>query len=211
MISILIRNKNEQDFIGFSIQSCIDHFDNPEIIILDNDSTDESLEIVKMFPFSDITIKDIDAYSPGKALNYGTKYAINKHILMLSAHAQIIDMDYEFIKQELNEHKAVFGMQIPIYKGKKINKRYVWSHFVDEQKIVNMYSKLEQRNFLHNAFCFYDRDYLIENPFNEKLMGKEERYWATDMIKRGDSYLYTNKMKCNHYWTGAGATFRGVG
>ena len=31
-ISVIIRNKNEEDFIGFAIQSAIDAFNNPEII-----------------------------------------------------------------------------------------------------------------------------------------------------------------------------------
>ena len=48
-ISVIIRNKNEQDYIGFAIQSVIDHFNNPEIIVVDNNSTDDSLEIVNLF------------------------------------------------------------------------------------------------------------------------------------------------------------------
>ena len=48
-ISIIIRNRNEEDFIGFAIQSCLDFFDKPEIIIVDNNSTDSSLEIVNLF------------------------------------------------------------------------------------------------------------------------------------------------------------------
>ena len=48
-VSVIIRNKNEQDFIGFAIQSVIDNFNDPEIIVVDNDSTDDSLGIVNMF------------------------------------------------------------------------------------------------------------------------------------------------------------------
>mgnify|MGYP000166403605 CR=1 FL=1 len=38
MISIIIRNKNEAQFIGFTLQSCLDFFGKPEIIVLDNNS-----------------------------------------------------------------------------------------------------------------------------------------------------------------------------
>ena len=48
-ISVIIRNKNEQEYIGFAIQSVIDSFNEPEIIIVDNYSTDDSLEIVNLF------------------------------------------------------------------------------------------------------------------------------------------------------------------
>ena len=63
-ISIIIRNRNESEYIGFAIQSCLDHFKNPEIIIVDNNSTDNSLEVVNLFkPQNDITIVNIDNYS----------------------------------------------------------------------------------------------------------------------------------------------------
>ena len=48
-ISVIIRNKNEEKYIGYAIQSVIDNFDKPEIIVVDNNSTDESLGIVKLF------------------------------------------------------------------------------------------------------------------------------------------------------------------
>ena len=48
-ISIIIRNRNESEYIGFAIQSVIDHIKDPEIIIVDNQSTDESMKIVSLF------------------------------------------------------------------------------------------------------------------------------------------------------------------
>ena len=47
MISIIIRNKNEAQFIGFTLQSCLDFFGKPEIIVLDNKSTDDSMDVVQ--------------------------------------------------------------------------------------------------------------------------------------------------------------------
>ena len=89
-ISIIIRNKNEEQYIGFAIQSCLDSFNNPEIIVVDNNSTDSSLEVVNLFkPQNDITIVNIDNYSPGASLNLGVKNCTGKYVLVLSAHAQI--------------------------------------------------------------------------------------------------------------------------
>ena len=48
-ISVIIRNRNESEYIGFAIQSVIDHFKGPEIIIMDNNSSDDSIEIVNLF------------------------------------------------------------------------------------------------------------------------------------------------------------------
>ena len=64
-ISVIIRNKNEEEYIGFAIQSCLDFFDKPEIIIVDNNSTDNSLEIVNLFSDrTDIIIKNNSNYTP---------------------------------------------------------------------------------------------------------------------------------------------------
>jgi glycosyltransferase involved in cell wall biosynthesis len=48
-VSVIIRSKNEQDHIGFAIQSCLDHLNDPEIIVVDNESTDDTLGVVNLF------------------------------------------------------------------------------------------------------------------------------------------------------------------
>ena len=53
-ISVIIRNKNEERYIGYAIQSVIDNFNSPEIIIVDNKSSDNSLEIISSFNFENI-------------------------------------------------------------------------------------------------------------------------------------------------------------
>ena len=211
-ISVIIRCRNEEEHIGLTIQSVIDHFKNPEIIIIDNQSTDESMKVVSLFDRHDIRKYSLNGnYTPGKALNFGVKKANNNTILILSAHSQITDINKDWIEKDLNNHVAVFGNQTPIYKGKKISKRYIWSHFT-KTRHQNLHSKIEDRYFLHNAFCFYKRDFLLENPFNEDLSGKEDRYWAIDIVKKGYTYLYDGfYQKCNHYWTSNGATWKGIG
>ena len=210
-ISVIIRNYNEQGYIGFSIQSVIDNFNNPEIIIIDNNSIDDSLGIINMFiPHNDIKIFNIKKYSPGSSLNLGVSKCINDNILILSAHSQITKMNYSLVKHKLENNVAVFGKQIPIYRGKKINRRYIWSHFLEEEKI-NMFSPIENRQFLHNAFCFYKKNILLEYPFDESFSSKEDRYWEIDIIKKGYNYLYSPELEVNHHWTPNGATWRGIG
>ena len=53
-VSVIIRNRNEERYIGFAIQSVLDHFNDPEILIIDNNSTDGSLEIAKSFNFNHV-------------------------------------------------------------------------------------------------------------------------------------------------------------
>lgn len=213
MISILIRNRDEAQHIGFAIQSCIDHFENPEILILDNKSSDESLKICSMFDKHDLKILKVGKnYSPGYALNFGVQNSKYENILILSAHCQIINFSsIQSIEKIFDEgFKAVFGKQIPIFKGKKITPRYIWSHFVDV-KVENMFSQIENRQFLHNAFCFYKKSILLKHPFDEHLSGKEDRYWAIARVEDNMKYLYDPSIVCNHFYTEKGATWKGLG
>ena len=66
-VSIIIRTKNEERWITSCLQSIFKQsFKNFEIIIVDNQSNDKTLEKAKKFKISKILhIKD---YLPGKAL-----------------------------------------------------------------------------------------------------------------------------------------------
>lgn len=212
-LSIIIRNKNEERYIGYAIQSCLDFFKNPEIIVVDNSSMDDSMDVASLFEYANLRFEKIDDYTPGKAINFGANQASFDHLLVLSAHSEItsLELRLDTIKQLLDErYAAVFGNQIPVYRGKRISKRYIWSHFVDHE-VVNMWSDIENRYFLHNAFCFYHKDELITHPFDERLSGKEDRYWAKDIVELKKQYLYTPKLTCKHHWTPNGNTWKGLG
>ena len=220
-LSVIIRCRNEERYIGYAIQSVIDNFNNPEIIVINNNSTDRSMSIVNLFKkdsslannsgnYADIDVYNMDGYSPGKSLNYGIKQCVNKTVLVMSAHCVLQKQNLELVKLQLQDHCVVGGKQIPIYKGKKITPRYVWSHYGNGDK-VNLFSESEDRHFLHNAFAYYQRQTLIDNPFDEELASKEERYWVNDMIKDGHTSYYNSSISCEHHYTTNGATWKGIG
>tara|TARA_A100001391_G_scaffold117659_1_gene79704 strand:- start:557 stop:1198 length:642 start_codon:yes stop_codon:yes gene_type:complete len=213
MISVLLRTRNEQEHIGFCLQSINDVLGrDTEVLIANNNSTDDTVNIIQMFDWMDIELFDIDAYTPGETLNYLASKSTNNTLLTLSAHCKLLPNENigPIVFTDFEAARAVFGKQIPIYKGKRITPRYIWSHFGDEI-VTNMYSEIEDRHFLHNAFCFYDREYLLDHPFDDKLSGKEDRYWAKDVVDRGDMYLYEPALQVEHYYTKNGATWKGLG
>jgi len=205
--SVVIRVGNNEPYVGFSIQSVMDKFEDPEIIVVNNNTDNETYDILTDFPFTDIKIVDIDKYTPGKALNLGVKATTRPYVLFLSAHCKIT----KFPKKEqldmwFTKYNAVFGKQIPIYRGKKITPRYLWKNF-DEGPMENMWSEGEDRYFLHFAFCAFRREVILNNPIREDLKGKEDRYYAKDIVDKGKKYLYTPELECEHYFTGKGSTW----
>jgi len=220
-ISVIIRTRNEEKWIGHCIQSVLDLINKPEIIIVDNKSNDSTLNIVNHFiqdpylngknkNYTDIKISKIESYTPGKALNFGVKKSSKKYILIISAHCSLKKFDYLKLKKVLDNHVGVFGNQIPIWNGKRINKRYLWSNFKKKSE-ANMFSDQENRYFFHNALSFFKKNTLLKNPFNEILAGKEDRYWANDIITKKKSFFYSTDFEVEHYYTDNGNTWKGLG
>jgi len=211
-ISVVLRCKNEEQFIGHSIQSLIDFIDNPEVIVINDRSTDDSMDIVRMFEHHvDIKKTVVEDYSPGKALNAGVKLAKHPYVLVISAHCVLTKLDLRKHLLDLESYCVVFGRQIACDRGRKTGCRYVWSNFVSE-RVVNMHSELEDRYFLHNGLALYKRQTLLDHPFDEVLYTKEDRYWINDMVKNENlKFVYDPSMECIHHWTPGGATWKGIG
>ena len=221
-ISVVIRCKNEERWIGHTIQSILDAIKKPEIVIIDDNSQDNTINIVKYFiqdstlidnedgNFTDIKIFNIVDYSPGKSLNLGVKNATYNNILMISAHCVLKNINIEKHLKDLNKFVCIFGNQNPIWNGKKIKKRYLWSHFVDNE-VENMYSDFENRFFLHNAISIYKKDLLLKYPFDEYLQSKEDRYWCNQVINLGNKVLYDPQLEVDHHYTEHGNTWKGIG
>ena len=74
----------------------------------------------------------IDDYTPGNAINMGVNNETCENLLILSAHSEIVKLNHGNIVNNLNHYGAVFGKQIPIWNGRKINPRYIWSHFIQK-------------------------------------------------------------------------------
>ena len=218
--TVVIRVKNEERWIGYAIQSVLDHLIKPEIVIVDNNSSDKTIDIIKFFAenpnlnnevnnYSKIKIVNIANYSPGRALNLGVKSASKKYIMILSAHCILKKFNEVNIIKDLEKNSCVFGNQIPVWNGKKISKRYLWSHF-SNKKTKNMYSELEKRYFLHNALAVYKKDTLKKFPFDENLTSKEDRYWANKIIKKKMNFIYDPELIAEHQYTIHGNTWKGI-
>ena len=220
-ISVIIRTKNEERWIGHCIQSLLDNYNQPELIIIDDNSKDETINIVKSFEkdtnldgkdprYTKIIFEDIKNYSPGLSLNKGVSIATKDIILIISAHCVLFEINLERTNQYLDKYAAVYGNQIPVYNGKRINKRYVWSNF-SSNSAENFYCDQEQRYFLHNAFAFYKKETLQKFPFDNKLTTKEDRYWANDIINNKKlNIFYDSEQSVYHHYTINGATWKGL-
>lgn len=218
-ISFVVRTRNEERYVGYAIQSIIDFFGSKTpIFVIDNDSCDETIKVVNLFSkkFYNIEITNIakNEYTPGKALNIGIKQAKTEFVGILSSHSVITQIGN---LNEIFKNDNVFGFigkQIPIYKGKKITPKYVWQNFEYTSPVKNLIENTEQkRYFFHNAFSFIRKKHWKIHGFNEQLSGKEDRFWAEDLINidKNLHFWFDPTFKAEHHWTQNGATWAGIG
>ena len=216
MVSVIIRTKNEEKQIGYCIQSVTDFIGKPEIVIVDNESTDNTIPIINRFEYHDIEKIRISKndYTPGKALNLGVKNCTEDYVMVLSAHCELVKFDFDIVREKLDTPSygisAIWGKQFPIWDGKKITRRYMWSNFKEESH-TNYWCDHEERYFFHNAFSMFRADFIKDNLFDEKWASKEDRYWANDKIEKGFDIFYDPTQEVKHHYTPGGATWMGTG
>ena len=102
----------------------MDNIKNPEIVVVDDNSNDNSIQIVKNFvhdpklkidseKYAKIKIINIKDYSPGKSINEGVKAATGNIIIIISAHCVIKKINLKKSINDLKKFIGIFGNQIP--------------------------------------------------------------------------------------------------
>jgi rhamnosyltransferase len=186
-ISIIIRTKNEERWIGHCLKMIYDqNFDNFEVILVDNNSSDHTLEVAKRFPLA--AIINIDKFIPGKALNIGIKASSGRYIVCISAHCVpnninwLGDLYNNF--DGINKIAGVYGRQLPVSYTSDSDKRDLLITFGRDRKIqVKDY-------FFHNANSMIPRAIWEKFPFDETLTNIEDRVWGKEVIDAGYEIIY---------------------
>ncbi len=187
LVSIIIRTKNEERWLGHCLsmiyqQDCKDF----EVILVDNNSTDATLNIAKRFPISKKI--NVDVFLPGKALNDGIRLSSGKFIVCLSAHCVPQSSKWlSFLLSNFldNEKVAgVYGRQLPVSFTDPIDKRDLMIVFGQDKRIqVKDY-------FFHNANSMLRRDLWDMYPFDENVSNIEDRVWGKQIIDAGYQIVY---------------------
>ncbi len=170
---IIIRTKNEDRWIKHTIEKIQQQtYTDYKIVIVDNLSSDRTIEIVKKYNLPIIKIKN---FFPGKAINLAYNKFNSKYIVCLSAHC--IPENNNWLKNLIKNFKnektvAVYGKQLPIYNTSDSNYRDLKIVFGNDRKIQ------KKDYFFHNANSAIRRSILKKFPFDEKATNIEDRIWA---------------------------------
>ena len=137
-VSIIIRTKNEDNWLEACIKSIKSQtYKNFEIILVDNNSKDRTLEIAKKYKIKIIKIKK---FLPGKAINLGIRNSNGSIIVCLSAHCIPTNNKWllNLIKPLKNKKVAgCYGRQKPLAYSSVFDKRDLLTVFGLDKKTQN--------------------------------------------------------------------------
>lgn len=114
-VSIIILNWNGEEYLEDCLTSVLNQtYEDSEIIVVDNNSTDNSLEFIKdKFPKAEVIALEKN-YGFAKGNNIGIKYALNKYnpnyVLLLNTDIEILDNRTLATVVEIAEQDALSGI-----------------------------------------------------------------------------------------------------
>lgn len=196
IVSIIIRTKNEERWITPCFEALKSQtYRNFEIIIVDNQSTDRTLEKIRQFKVDKIV--KITDYLPGKALNLGIEKSVGQYIVCLSAHCIPISNKWlETLVKTLEEdpsYAGIYGRQEPMSFSSPADKRDLMLLFGLDRKIQ------VKDSFFHNANSIIRKKCWDEVPFDDQITNIEDRIWGQEMLNRGYKLLYEPEASVYHY------------
>ncbi len=195
LASIIIRTKNEEKWIGICLRSVFEQdYPNFEVVIVDDNSEDRTLEIVGQYP-AKVVNYDLP-YLPGLSLNTGIRASKGDCIVCLSGHCVPVNNTWlSNLLRNLDVENAagVYGRQEPLPYSADTDKRDLWTVFGLDRKVQ------KRDSFFHNANSAMTRRMWEEVPFDEQTTNIEDRIWAREVLNRGYEIIYEPEASVYHW------------
>ena len=193
-VSIIIRTKNEERWISSCLKSIFGQTHKDfEVILVDNNSTDQTVNKAKAYPIKVLTIKN---FYPGRAINLGVSESRGEIIIILSGHCiPVTDKWLENLIKDLDDPEVagVYGRQQPMSFSSDNDKR-------DLVTVFGLDKKTQKKDpFFHNANSAVRKSFLDKFPFDEEVTNVEDRVWGMEVIKAGYKIVYEPLASVYHF------------
>lgn len=194
-VSIVIRCLNEEQHIGKLLDSIfIQTIENPEVIVVDSGSTDNSLSIISRYPVTLLSIEPRN-FSFGKSLNIGCNASTKEFILIASAH--VLPTNSKWIE---NLIQPFSDPKVALTYGKQRGDEYTK---FSEHQVLSKWFPEQSNSTQENPFCNNANSSIRKNlwesiPYNEDLTGLEDIDWAKRAISIGHTIQYCPQAEVVH-------------
>jgi GT2 family glycosyltransferase len=173
-ITVVIRNKNQSKALEFLLRNLNNRYseDISEIIVIDNESTDDSELITNTYGANFHTIKK---FSYGGSANLAGELASNNIVVIFSAHAYPVSHDFfKQIKLKFKNNSNLAGV------------RCLHNHN-DYSKYINNISAKDNPNGAGLIFCgsAFNKSVWETHQFKADITTFEDKEWTLRVLENG--------------------------
>ena len=195
-ISLIVRTKNEEKWIGRCLNSIYSQKVNAniEVVLVDSGSTDHTIEVAKRFSIDKVL--KIKNFLPGKALNDGIRKSKGEYLVCLSAHCIPVENNWlQTLLDNFNDDKVagVYGRQLPLSFTDPIDKRDLLITFGLDKRVQ------VKDHFFHNANSMIPKRIWKKFPFDEEATNIEDRIWGKEVVNAGYRLIYDPEAAVYHH------------
>jgi rhamnosyltransferase len=185
-VSVIVRTHNEDKTIGRLLETLNNQtYDEFELIIVDNDSTDKTLDIVKKYKVDKLIHIPNGKFSHPKSLNDAIKIASGDLIVITNGHS------IPFTKTWIEDG-------IKNFKDPKVAGVNGW--YTDKEKIGLKHKiRLTRGANLSNTNAIIRKDLWKLYHFDENLSGVEDYDWGLEMKSRGYKIIKDPAFNVMHF------------
>ena len=203
LISVIIRAKNEEVFLERVLLSLKNQtYKHFEIIVVDNDSTDRTLEIAKKYGCK-IVHYSAPKFSHPHSQNLWAENASGEFLVYLNGHS--IPAGPDFLEGGLRHFRNskvawVYALWIA-HKNWTMADKLLYN--IVGYTIWGLTYKANKNSagLLATTNAMIRKSLRDKNPFNESLhwwLGGEDYFWALDRLREGYNIIHDPKLRVRH-------------
>lgn len=183
MISVVIPLYNKEASIAQSLKSVLSQeYDDFEVVIVDDGSTDGSVGVVEAINDPRIRLIKQENGGPSKARNTGVKNAKGEWILFLDADDELEPGALEYFAKNINKHNYISFIFAPFYTSQCGNKTIACKY--QEEMVENPYKEHFLGRILPRTGAFVcTRELCLKEPFDENIRRFEDLEWLYRIYK----------------------------
>ena len=174
MISVIIPLYNKEQIIDKCIHSVLSQdYDDFEVVIVNDGSTDGSVEIVKGIEDSRIRLIDQENGGPSMARNIGVNNSKGEWIVFLDADDEFLPGALKYYDSLIQTHNTNDFFACPFLKFDGKNRKLCFPY--QDGELKNPFKACFKGEFRPRTGAFIcKRELLCLNPFNEKIRRFED-------------------------------------
>ncbi len=205
LVSIIIPTRNKSNKTIRCIESIFKNkYKNVEIIVVDNNSEDNTVDNIKKKYANNKKLKLIEKkinFGASEGRNKGARKAKGEYLLFLDSDNVIHNKMIQYLVDFL-EKRSDCGMVGPLMLFKE-NKRKIWLYFADLNHFTSQafykgtneidkkqYDEVIRVGHLPNCFMVYKKDFRKVNGFDEKYFIMYEEADFAEKIKKLNKKIY---------------------